>query len=142
MSRALATRHLLTGAPIPNRLLPGQELWRDNPHRLAARITQAKRRGQVLELRRWELAPGLHVALVLRLKPRPTWRTRAPLWALLGLLGLAAVTVVGRALAEALGFLGWLAVPAVMLSLAAVIGVRSQAHSVTCVGLHCPGCRG
>lgn len=140
MSQDLATRlPRLRAHTLPGRLLPGQELWADNPHRLAAQLTVAKRRGEVAELGRWELHRGRHVALVLRLKRGVTWRTRARRWALLGLLGLAlGYGLVWFAL-QLLGVVGWLGVPAAMLILAA--SMRSG-HRPACVGLHCPGCRG
>jgi Flp pilus assembly protein TadB len=142
MSRAVAVRPLRVSG-LPARLADGQEWWEDNPHRLASRLAVAKRRGEVAELGRWEMVPGRQGALVRRLKPRPTWATHARRWALLGVLGLAAVAllmvavwvVVGALIALLPLILGFLAVALLLLRMA-------TGHSGGCVGLHCPGCRG
>jgi hypothetical protein len=116
MSQDLATVRRMTAFNGPGPLRVGQEVWTDYPHRLDARVRVATRRGEVREVSRWEL-PGVahHVALVLRLKPRPTWRTRARFWALLGPLGVGVALSLGWAVWTARWWLlllaaGWVGV--------------------------------
>jgi hypothetical protein len=130
MSRELEIRR------PPVAVLDGQEWWVDYPHRLAARIKSDR---SVMELGRWELAPGLHGSLVRRLRPR------RPAWV------LPAVYVGGASLAVLILLeLARLAVSALVLlwPILAVIalmyaGLRVvTGHRPVCAGLHCPGCRG
>lgn len=134
MSTDLVRRKAAEAVRMPRgvTLAPGQEWWVASPHLLAARIRADRR---VAEVARYELSPDLHGALVARVRPRPTWRSKLALWALLGLLGAAAVGLVAYVLVT-LWPLILAALIATWVILRAVAG-----HTPTCAGLHCPGCR-
>lgn len=120
--------------PVP--LQPDWEWWVDYPHRLAARVRADQ---AVVELGRWELAPGLHGSVVRRLRPRP------PGWRRPALISTGA-TLAGLTLAWMLWVLVQSLVAAVVLLWPlglAYVGLRLvTGHRPACVGLHCPGCRG
>lgn len=124
--------------PVP--LMPGMEWWVDNPHRLAARVRTDR---SVVELERYELAPGLHGSLVRRLRPRPpAWVRPVVISSGVALVGLSALMLlVGlvQSLVAALVLLWPLlaGVAGAWVLLRALLG-----HRATCAGLHCPGCRG
>lgn len=124
--------------PMP--LMMDQEWWVDYPHRLAARVRGDRR---VVELARYELAPGLHGSLVRRLKPRP------PAWvrpvvvssgvALMGLAALMLLVELAQSLVAALVMV-WPLLAGVAGAWALFQAIRG--HRAACTGLHCPGCRG
>lgn len=117
-----------------------QEWWVDYPHRLAARVRADQR---VVELARYELAPGLHGSVVRRLKPRPpAWRSRALVGSGVALMATALLALVVELVQSLVA-----ALVMVWPLLAALAGVWVLArlvtgHRATCGGLHCPGCRG
>ena len=124
------------------RLAPGQEWWEDTPHRLAARLRADARAGRVREVARFELAPGRHGAVVVRLKPRPGWgRVAASATAVgVGIMGgvAAATWWVAVHLEEILTVLFAATLGGLLLAaLTRFLG----GHRPTCAGLHCPGCR-
>jgi hypothetical protein len=133
------------GIPDGVALRVGEEWWTDNPHRLAARLRSDR---TVAEVRRYALAPGRHGAVVRRLKPRPpAWRSPAlaigGAGVILGLFGISVwyvgVTYIWPALVEAVPvILG----SAVVTAIGWVMVRTVLGHRPTCVGLHCPGCRG
>jgi hypothetical protein len=130
MSRELELRR---HPPVP--LQEGWEWWVDYPHRLAARVRADR---SVVELGRWELAPGLHGAVVRRLRPRrPEWHGQAVAVAGVSLMVLALLALAKLAL-DALVLI-W---PILMVLGVLYGGLRlTTGHRPVCVGLHCPGCR-
>lgn len=123
-------------------LRPGEELWEDTPHLLAARIKRERARGRVLEVMRWKTSHGRHAAVVRWLKPRPTRRRIALLWASGGAVGMlaagAATWWVATHLEEIM--ISVLAIAVTAGGLSILVRVLSG-HRARCVGLHCPGCR-
>lgn len=121
----------------------GHEWWTDNPHRLGARLRDDQARGRIAVVGRVELAPGLHGALVRRLKPRPSpvYRRTAIAGGVAAVLALVVTAVVAavRALWEARTAL---AAALVCLVLALLFLRVATGHRPTCAGLHCPGCKG
>jgi hypothetical protein len=138
-----AREHRATRLPCGLWLRPGQEWWEDNPHRLSSRLGREVRAGRVREVGRWAVAAGRHGAIVARLKPAPSRRRIAALWA-------AGAAVAAGAMAAATW---WVAVhleeilTALFALGVAVAGLALltrvlSGHRATCAGLHCPGCRG
>lgn len=129
---------------LPNgiRLRPGQEWWEDNPHRLVVRVRREVRAGRVKEVARYALPSGRHGSIVARLRPAPSRRRIAALWASGATVALGAVAAatwwVAVHLEEILAVLGFGA--GVVLLLAALTRFLSG-HSPACAGMHCPGCR-
>jgi hypothetical protein len=121
----------------------GCEWWTDNPHRLSARLRTEERRGRVALVDRVELAPGLHGAMVRRLKPRPPAGRRRALAATAVTVVLATGVYAVYAVAQ---LVAWLvdhaAVIAGCLLLAGAALFLRPNHRPTCAGLHCSGCKG
>lgn len=137
------TRELAVRLPRGVRLAPGQEWWEDNPFRLHARLRAETRARRITEVARYEVSPGRHGAIVLRLKPRASRRRIAALWcsgAAVAAGGIAAATWwVAVHLEEILAVLGMAAGAVAFLCILTRV---LSGHRPTCAGLHCPGCRG
>lgn len=119
----------------PVRLKPGQEWWVSTPHDLAARI---RRDRSVVELKRWELRPGLHGSLVRRVRPRtPEWVRPAAILSGLTLILLAGLMLLVEAIKALI--LIWPLLAA--FALAWAWGRITTGHRPVCAGLHCSGCR-
>jgi hypothetical protein len=118
----------------------GMQIWRDtSPHKLQARLTRAERRGEVARVMAVSRDPnryGQYRAVIKRLRPEPK---RAPRIALLLAGALTAVVSVGVMLYQ----IRYLIMAGLLALLLAALLIKAAAgHSVTCTGLHCPGCRG
>lgn len=116
---------------------PGQEWWTSTTHEMTVRLRDAQRRGEVQVVGRVELAPGVHGALVNRLRPRrPEWQGKALTLAGVSLVALAALMLVRLLILP-------LTVVAVVMVVTALWGGlrRLTGHRAACAGLHCSGCQ-
>jgi hypothetical protein len=118
-------------------LNPGEEWWTDTPHNLSARLSREERAGRIVRVGRVTIAPGVHGAVVRRIRPRrPEWQTRGLVVAGCSLGFLLLLALIRLLLLP-------LVVATVLLALGILWGGlrRITGHRATCAGLHCPGCQ-
>lgn len=128
MSQYLERLNLTSCPP----LRPGEEWWTAPSHQMTIQIRKEERRRAVIVLRRGELRPGIHYALVRRIRPRqrPLRRRMIVIGVSVGMPPLAAWSMVRL----------W---PIVLAAVACWIAWKVCARERSgpaCAGLHCPGC--